>query len=70
MNKLNEDIKKLVLARLEVLPEGKKMSIGSSGEFSRDEMISHVKAEDKIGRKIVEIEMDFLHALKTGALYD
>lgn len=70
MTELNEDIKKLVLARLEMLPTNRKMSIGSSGELSREDMISHVKAGDSIGKKIIEIEMDFLQALKKGRLYD
>ena len=69
MTNLQEDIKKLVLARLEMLPSNKKMSIGSSGEFSRDEMIDHVKKGDALGKKIIEIEMEFLQALKKGALY-
>ncbi|MBD3304082.1 hypothetical protein GF343_02975, partial [Candidatus Woesearchaeota archaeon] len=41
-----EDIKNLVIARLEVLPADKKISIGSSGEFSKDELIAHVKKGD------------------------
>lgn len=70
MTGLQEDIKKLILARLEVLPKDKKMSIGSSGELSRDEMIEHVKNGDVVGKKIIQIELEFLQALKTGALYD
>lgn len=69
MTDLQEDIKKLVLARLEMLPSNRKMSIGSSGDFSRDEMIEHVKKGDALGKKIIEIEMEFLQALKKGALY-
>ncbi|HIH15564.1 MAG: hypothetical protein QT08_C0020G0033 [archaeon GW2011_AR17] len=69
MTDLQEAMKKLVLARLEMLPNNKKMSIGSSGEFSRDEMIEHVKKGDALGKKIIEIEMEFLQALKKRALY-
>ncbi len=63
-----EDIKKIVLARLEMLPPDKKMSIGSAGEFSRDELIAKVKEGDPIGKKIMEIEMQFLRSLKQGIL--
>lgn len=70
MTEIQNDIKKLVLARLEMLPKDKKMSIGSSGEFSRDQMISHVKEGDEIGKKIIQIEMDFVQAFKKGIFYD
>lgn len=70
MTEIQNDIKRLVLARLEMLPRDKKMSIGSSGELSRDQMISHVKDGDEIGKKIIQVEMDFLQALKNGRLYD
>lgn len=66
--KIDEDIKKLVIARLQTLSPDKKISIGSSGEFSRDELIQKVKDEDIIGKKIIEIEMEFLRSLKEGIL--
>lgn len=61
-----EEIKELVITRLEVLPLNKKISIGSSGEFNREELIDHVKRGDEIGKKMVEIELSFLRALKEG----
>ena len=68
MNKIPEDIKKLVIIRLETLPMNKKISIGLYGEFTKDELIQHVKNEDEIGKKIVEMEMEFLRALKKGII--
>jgi hypothetical protein len=65
---VSEDIKKLVIARLETLPPDRKISIGSSGEFSRDELIEKVKTGDPIGIKIIEIEMEFLRSLKEGII--
>lgn len=64
-----EEIKKIVIARLETLPPDKKISIGSSGEFSKDELIERVKSGDPIGKKIIEIELEFLRSLKKGILY-
>lgn len=69
MTDVQDDMKRLVLVRLEMLPKDKKMSIGSSGEFTRDEMISHVQTGDEMGKKIIQIEMEFLQALKKGVLY-
>ncbi len=65
-----EDLKDLVIARLDVLSPHKTISIGSIGEFTKDELIERVKQEDEIGRKIVEIELSFLRALKEGALLE
>lgn len=61
-----EEIKNLVITRLEVLPKDKKISIGSSGEFSRDELIERVKKGDPVGKKIIQVEMEFLRSLKEG----
>lgn len=65
---INEDIKKIVIARLEVLPGNKKISIGSEGSFSKGELIEHIQKEDKIGKKIIEIELEFLQSLKEGII--
>lgn len=59
-------LKDLVIARLEVLPADKKISIGSTGEFTKDELIEHVEKDDSIGEKIIEIELEYLQALKKG----
>ncbi len=65
----NEDIRNLVKARLDVLPRNIKISIGSKGSFSKEELKKHVDKKDSIGEKIVEIDMEFLQALKKGAIY-
>jgi len=65
-NQVSEDIKKLVVLRLETLPPDKKVSIGSYGDFKKEELILHVQKEDAIGKKMIEIELEFLRALKKG----
>ena len=47
-----EEIKELVIERLDVLPSDKKLSIGSGKEFTKEELIESVKRGDKIGKKI------------------
>ncbi len=69
-SQISEDVKKLVIFRLETLPADKKISIGSAGEFSKDELVMHVKSGDDIGKKIVEVELEFLRAIKEGAFYE
>lgn len=67
-NRIEEEIKEIVIARLDTLSSNKKISIGSSGEFGKEELIGHIKKGDEIGKKIVEIEIEFLRAQKEGLL--
>lgn len=60
-------IKELVITRIEAqMPAHLKLSIGSFGTMSKEEMIEHIKKEDSIGRQIVRVHMDFLKALVSG----
>jgi len=68
--KITKDIKELVKARLNVLPLNVHISIGSDGEFNRDELIEHIDRGDKIGKKIIQVDMEFLQALKKGEFYE
>ncbi len=62
----DEDIRKLVLARLRMLSSGRKISIGSDGDFSKDELISRVEKNDDIGKKITQIQLEYLQSFKSG----
>ena len=63
---VDNTIKETVIARLKTLPSDQKISIGSEGEFTRDEIIAHIEKQDKVGKKFIEIELEFLRALKEG----
>ncbi|MGH9463566.1 MAG: hypothetical protein ACRD1X_20370 [Vicinamibacteria bacterium] len=68
---LSEELKELVVARLEVLSPDKLISFGGKdGGLTRDQLIEHVKEGDEIGRKIVDVEMTFLRALKDGVMLE
>lgn len=69
-NKIDEEVKKIVIARLEVFPADKKISIGSMGEFTKEEMIKHIEKEDDIGEKITEVHLNYLRTLKKGIFYE
>ncbi|VVA44262.1 conserved hypothetical protein [Candidatus Roizmanbacteria bacterium] len=60
----DEDIRQLVVARLRSFSSNKKISIGSDGEFTGKELIEKVKANDEIGQKIVNIQLEYLRSLK------
>lgn len=66
----NEDIERLVIARLDTLPSDREISIGSEGSFNKEELIRHVKDGDAIGRKMIEVELGFLRSLKESAFYE
>jgi len=65
----DESVKELVLARLETLPTGAVISIGSGKELTKDELIKSVQEGNEVGKKMIEIEMSFLRSLKEGVLY-
>lgn len=66
-NILSDDgIRALVLARLSTVSSDMMKVIGNEGVFTRDELMEHVKAGDKIGNTIAEIEIEWLRALKGG----
>jgi hypothetical protein len=61
----NEDeLKELIVARLSSLPEDREVSIGSEGAFSRDELIKAVRKGDSIGKKVIEVELNYLQSMK------
>jgi len=68
--KITKDVKELVKARLNVLPLNINISIGSEGAFNRDELIEHIEKEDSIGKKMIQVDMEFLQALKKGEFYE
>ncbi|MCL4374609.1 hypothetical protein M1523_01970 [Patescibacteria group bacterium] len=65
MTKNNQQIKALVIARLETMPDNFAVSIGKQGSFKKKELIKHVKRADPIGKKIMQVELTYLRSLKT-----
>lgn len=61
----DEEVRKLVLARLSVLSSDTMISLGSEGSFTRDEMMERVEAGDAIGEKLAEIQMEWLRSFKS-----
>ena len=60
--------RELVIARLEVLSPEICFSSGHSSTISRDDLISHIKKNDELGKNFVNIELEFLRAIKDGNL--
>ncbi len=70
MNKKEEipkQVKEVVIAKIDAqMPSHLKLSMGSYGTMSKEEMIEHVKKEDPIGKQIVRAHMSFLKAIASG----
>jgi hypothetical protein len=69
MANATEDFKKLVYARVQSLPEGTEISMGSDYNLTKDEILKHIEDNDEIGQKMLEIEKAFFEALKDGSIY-
>ncbi len=63
-----EELKQLVLERLKVMPDTLNIAIGSE-ELSKQELIKHVAQEDNVGKQIMEMELEFIQDLASGAIY-
>ena len=62
----DDEIRKLVIARLKLLSPDTMKSIGSKGTFTRDQLIESVEKGDDVGQTIKNIEMEWLRAQKEG----
>jgi len=68
-NNIPEAIKKFVITKLDIgFPSDKGLSIGSQGNFSKQELIEHVEKGDEIGKTMVRIQYEFLESIKNGKL--
>ncbi|MCK4649933.1 hypothetical protein KAT36_01745 [Candidatus Pacearchaeota archaeon] len=66
---LNETLKKLVVARIEAsMSSTLKLSIGSDGSLTKNQMIEHVMGGDNIGKRIIQTHLNFMRAQATGQL--
>jgi len=63
-NKLTEEDWEIVKHRVETMPAYLKLAMGKYGQLSKDEMIRHIDNRDEIGRRIVEIQLNYLRFFK------
>lgn len=65
---LQEDIKKLVLARIKAASDDLSISIGST-DYTKDEILKSVEKGDEVGKEIIEIQMKYLRDMAAGTIY-
>ncbi len=65
---LLEDLKKIVLERVNVMPDTLRIAVGSE-ELTKEDVARHVQDEDEVGKQVMEMEWEFLRDLASGAIY-
>lgn len=65
---LKEQLKRLVLERISVMPNTLSIAVGSES-LTKQDMLDHVENGDETGRQIIEMELSFLRDLASGAVY-
>jgi len=69
VDKITEEMKQLVIARIEAqISPNLRLSIGSDGSLGKDEMIERVQKGDEVGKQIIQVHLNFLRAQATGQL--
>lgn len=61
---ISDEIVDLVIARLETIPSNIAISIGHEGNFNISELIERVKAKDEVGKKMIEMQLQYIRSLK------
>ena len=70
IDELNSELKEIIIKRIESskLPQNILLSIGGMTDepMNLADVINHVKNEDEVGKKIIQMELEYLKALKEG----
>lgn len=61
---ISKDEKEIVLARLQTMPPGLKISIGNQGTFNKWTLIDEVEKETDLGEFVVEVYMENIRNFK------
>jgi hypothetical protein len=61
---MNDDEIQLVIARLNTMPSNVTVNLGDSGVLDKSDLLTHVKKQDELGKKIVQMHLRYLRAFK------
>jgi len=64
--KIAEELKKIVLCKLDIIPPNFKLSVGNKGSFTKDQLKQHIENEDEIGVLFANMQLRFMKALASG----
>jgi len=64
-----EIIRKIVVERIKSMAPNVKIALGSKGEFlNKDALLNEVNKGTDTGKKIIEIQLRYIRALKEGVI--
>lgn len=66
IEKISEELKKIVLWRLETIPAHFKLAVGNKGTFTTEELKEHVTKGDEIGVMFAQMQLNFMKAVASG----
>lgn len=66
---LLEQLKKLTVERLRVMPDTTEVAVGSD-RYSKTDLMDHVSEGDDLGKQIMVMQLEFLQDLASGAIYN
>jgi hypothetical protein len=65
---LREQLKAIVLERANAMPGTLRIAVGAE-KFEKNDLLKHIRDEDEIGKQMMVMELGFLQALTSGAIY-
>jgi len=65
MPNYTEDIKNLVKERLMAIPSNITFSVGTFGDFTKDELIHAIDAGSEIGKGAIDMHLEFIRRMPT-----
>ncbi len=66
---IKEEIKKLVIERIKSSSDNFRLIGGGGEKLSKKEVITSIQKNEKIGKEIVRVQMEFIRAMANGELY-
>ena len=66
-NGYGDEVKRIVLKRLQAIPPNVTFSIGEQGRFTRDQLINEVEKGTSVGKAAVEMQLNFIRKMTTIA---
>lgn len=65
-NEINEELKEVVIMRIDAIPSNLRLSIGSEESLNKEQMIYHVRKGDETGKQIINSHLSFMKAIARG----
>jgi ribosome recycling factor len=65
MSEMSE-FREIVIKRLEAMPDNIRVSMGSLGTFSREDLIKNVTENTELGKFIIQMQINYMRSMTKG----